>query len=122
MGGRLAESIDLEVLADSLDFYSKTTYALDIVQCMQLWAETTMYAKELLVHDGSKGQCAERVHTSIIYSLRIFVLAFELECEIVGQMATFVVASEQPESIWIPDLEGPEVQHALASQYGTQTR
>ena len=80
---------------------------------MQLGAQTAMYAEELLVHDGSQGQCAERVHACIVYFLGVLVLAFELECEVVGQMAAFVIASQQPESIRIPDLERPEIEYAL---------
>lgn len=55
-----------------------------------------MYAEKLLVHDSSQGQRAERVHACVVYSLGVLVLAFELECEVVGQMATFVIASKQP--------------------------
>ena len=80
---------------------------------MQLGAQTAMYAEELLVHDGSQGQCAERVHASIVYFLGVLVLAFELECEVVGQMSTFVIASQQPESVRIPNLERPEIEYAL---------
>ena len=97
------------MLTHLLELDLKTTYALDIVQRMQLRAETAMYAKELLVHDSGQGQCAERIHTCVVYSLGIFVLAFELECKVVGQMATFVIASEQPESVRVPDLKRPEV-------------
>ena len=32
------------------------------------------------------------------------MLAFELESEIIGQVATFVVSSKEPERIWVPDL------------------
>ena len=52
-----------------------------------------MYTEELLVHDGGQGQCAEGLHTGVINSLGVFVLAFELESEVVGQVAAFVVAS-----------------------------
>jgi hypothetical protein len=35
-----------------------------------------MYTEELLVHDGSKGQAAERLHTRVVNPLRIFVLTW----------------------------------------------
>jgi len=53
-----------------------------------------MDAQELLVHDGSKGERAERVHASFVDCLGILVLAFELERKVIRQMSTFVVPSE----------------------------
>ena len=41
------------------------------------------------------------------------MLAFELEGKVIGQMPAFMVTSKQPECIWIPDLQGPEVKYAL---------
>jgi len=61
---------------------------------MQLWTKPTMDAQELLVHDGSKGERAERVHASFVDCLGILVLAFELERKVIRQMSTFVVPSE----------------------------
>ena len=60
---------------------------------MQLGAEATMDTEELFVHDCSQRQGAKRFHTRIIYLFGIFVLAFNLEREIVCQMTTFVVTS-----------------------------
>ena len=64
-----------------------------------------MYAQELLVHDGSQWQGTEGFHASIIHFLRVFVLAFQLEGEIIGQVTAFVIASQKPKSVGIPDLE-----------------
>ena len=61
---------------------------------MQLGTETTVYAEKLLVHDGRKRQSTKGVHARVIYSFRIFVFALELEGEVIGQMAAFVVTSE----------------------------
>jgi hypothetical protein len=72
-----------------------------------------MYAQKLLVHDRSQWQGAEGIHTRVVYHLGVFVLAFEFESEIVREMATFVIASEQPKGVWVPDLERPQIQHAL---------
>jgi hypothetical protein len=41
------------------------------------------------------------------------VLALKLEGKVIGQMTAFVVAAEQPERIWVPDLERPQIKHAL---------
>ena len=34
-----------------------------------------MNTEELLVHDGSEGECAERVHAGIIQALRVLAFA-----------------------------------------------
>lgn len=41
------------------------------------------------------------------------MLAFELEGEVVGEMATFVVSPKKPKGVGIPDLERPQIQNAL---------
>ena len=89
------------------------TYALQIIECVKLGAKSSVYAQELLVHDSSEGQRTEGVHAGFVDSLGVLVLAFELECEVVGQMATFVVTAQQPKRVGIPDLERPQVQNAL---------
>lgn len=52
------------------------------------------------------------------------MFAFQLEGEVVGEMATFMVASEQKQSVGVPYLECPEIQHALkiADAYGSGGR
>jgi hypothetical protein len=72
-----------------------------------------MNTEELLVHDGSKGKRAERFHASLVHLLRVLMLAFELEGEVVGQMAAFVVATKEPQGVGIPNLQRPQIQNAL---------
>lgn len=72
-----------------------------------------MNAEELFVHDGRKGETAESLHTGVVDSFRVLVLAFKLEGEVVGKVAALMVAPEQPEGVGIPDLERPEVEDAL---------
>ena len=43
------------------------------------------------------------------------MFALKLEGEIVCQMPALVISSEQPQRIWVPYLEGPEIQDALSS-------
>lgn len=83
------------------------TYALQIIQSVELRAQPSVYTQELLVHDSSKGKGAESVHAGFVDSLGILVLAFKLECEVIGQMATFVVAAQQPKRVGVPDLQRP---------------
>ena len=63
-----------------------------------------MNAKELFIHDSRKRKRAEGFHTSFVDSLRVLMLAFELECEVVCQMPAFVVAAHQPKCVWVPYL------------------
>ena len=89
------------------------TYALQILECVELRAQSTVYTQELLVHDSGKRKRAEGVHAGLVDSLGVLVLAFKLECEVVGQMATFVITAKQPECVGVPDLQRPQVQYAL---------
>jgi hypothetical protein len=89
------------------------TYAFQVIQSVKLGAQTAVYAQELLVHDCSQGQCAERVHACFVDGLGVLVLALELECEVISQMSAFVVSAEQPERVRVPNLQRPQVENAL---------
>lgn len=78
-----------------------------------------MDTQELLVHNCSKGQAAERLHACVIYGLRVLVLAFKLKSEVIGQVATFVVTSEQPQCVGVMDLERPKVEHTFDTEIAT---
>jgi hypothetical protein len=80
---------------------------------VQLGTETTVNTQELLVHNSSEGKGAERLHASLVHGLGVFVLALQLEGEVIGQMATLVVTTHEPESVGVPDLESPEVENTL---------
>lgn len=64
---------------------------------MQLGAEATMDAEELFVHNCRQRQRTEGFQTCLIEPFTIFVLAFQLEGEVVRQVATFVITPQQPE-------------------------
>lgn len=64
-----------------------------------------MYAQELLVHNSRKWKGAERIHACVVHPLRVFVLAFKFEGEVVGQMSAFVIPTQKPQGFWIPDLK-----------------
>lgn len=51
--GWLTETIDLFSSAFAYP-QAESTHALQVVQSMELWAQTTVYAQELLVHDSSQ--------------------------------------------------------------------
>jgi hypothetical protein len=89
------------------------TYALQIVQSVQLRAQSTVNTQKLLVHNSGQGKGAERVHASLVDGLGVLVLALELKSEVISQMAALVVSAEQPERVGVPDLQRPEVKNAL---------
>jgi hypothetical protein len=71
-------------------------YTLEVFESVELRAKSTVYAEELLVHDRRQRQRTERLHTSVVDFLRVFVLALELKGKVVCQMATLMVPSQQP--------------------------
>ena len=81
-----------------------------------------MNAEELFVHDRGKGQCAEALHARVVDALGVLVLALELEGEVVGQVATLVVAAEEVQRLGIPYFERPEVQDALRRRSADSSR
>lgn len=125
LGGRFSEAINLQQLLakyyDSSMMVSclEIPYVSDVIESVEFRTETTMNTQELLVHDCSQGQAAERLHTCVIYGLRVLVLAFKLKREVVSQVATFVVTSEQPQRVGVMDLERPEVQHTFDTEIAT---
>jgi hypothetical protein len=54
----------------------ETTYVANVVQGVELGGKSSMDAEELLVHDGSEGKCAERIHAGIIHTLGILALTY----------------------------------------------
>ena len=80
---------------------------------MQLRAQPTVDAQELLVHDGSKGERTEGLHAGLVHAFRVLVLAFQLEGEVVGQVPALVISTQQPERRRIPDFQRPEIQDTL---------
>ena len=69
-----------------------------------------MYAKILLGDDRDEGQRAERFEASFPHALRVFVLALYLERGAFVIPATFMMAAEEEERVWIADFESPEVE------------
>jgi hypothetical protein len=72
------------------------TYGLDVFEGMQLGTETTVDAEELFVHNCRQRQRTEGFQACFVEPFTIFVLALQLEGEVVGQMATFVITPQQP--------------------------
>ena len=66
-------------------------YTLQVLQRMEFWTKPSVYTQELLIHDGGKRERTERIHASFVNLLRVLVLAFQLEGEIVCKMTALMV-------------------------------
>lgn len=99
---------------------SEAVDGLDVFQGMQLRTEAAVNAEELLVHDRRQRESTEGLHAGFVNSFGVLVLALEFKGEVICQMATLVVAPKQPQGVWIPDLESPQIQNALKSQLAQQ--
>lgn len=75
-----------------------------------------MDAQELLVHDCGKGKSAERVHAGLVDLLGVLVLALKLKSKVISQMSALVISAKEPECVWIPDLQRPEVEHTFDTE------
>ena len=53
-----------------------TEYLSYVIKRVNFWRKTSMYAKELLVHDGGQRQAVEGFHASIINTLGVLDLAY----------------------------------------------
>ncbi len=93
-----------------------TTYCFEVIKSMKLRAEATVNAEELLVHNSSQRQAAEGLDAGVVNSLGVCVPTFQLEGEVVCQVAAFVIAPEEPERVWVMDLERPQVEHAFDAE------
>lgn len=78
-----------------------------------------MNAEELLVHDSGERKGAEGLHAGLVHDLGVLVLALELEGEVVGQVATLVVSSQQPEGLGVVNLQTPKVEDTLYAEVTT---
>jgi hypothetical protein len=50
------------------------TYVANVIQGVEFGRQPTMNAEKLLVHDGSKGECAERVHAGLVQAFGVLTL------------------------------------------------
>lgn len=75
-----------------------------------------MNAQELLVHNSGQREATEGLHTGFVDGLGVLVLALQLESEIIGQVATLVVPTQQPEGLGIVYLQRPQVEDAFDTE------
>ena len=73
--------------------YLKPVDLLNVIDGVYFRRETSVHAKELLIHEGGQGEAIESVHAGIVDAFRVFNLALGFEGEIFAEMATLVVAA-----------------------------
>ena len=83
------------------------THFTNVIKGVQFGRQPAVYAEELFVHDCGKRKGAERLEARFVDALGILALTFELECEVVGQMAALVVPTKEEERVWVPNFERP---------------
>jgi len=76
----------------------------NVIESVEFGRKPPMDPEELLVHDGSEGKGAERVHTGITQAFGVLSLTLKLEIEVLSQVSGFMIASQKVECIGIPDL------------------
>lgn len=113
VGRRLPKAINLRKVSVGPPVRQTISYRLDILEGVQFWTQAPVDTEELLVHDRRQRQRTEGFYTSLVDLLAVFVLAFELEGEIICEMPALVVPSQKPQRVRVPNLQGPEVQNAL---------
>lgn len=86
---------------------------------MELGAQATVNAEELLVHDSGERKGAEGLHAGLVHDLGVLVLALELEGEVISQVTTLVVSSQQPEGLGVVNLQTPQVEDTLYTEVAT---
>ena len=78
-----------------------------------------MDAEELFVHNRDQRKSIKSVHALVVNFLVVLDDAFLAEGEMLGQMAAFVIASEEEDRIRVADLEAPEIKHTLDGRIST---
>ena len=96
VGGSRKRSIYVCKLFDIENAGGTYTYSLDIFEGMQFGAEAAVDAEELFVHNRRQRQRTEGFQTCLVDPFTIFVLALQLEGEVVRQVATFMITPQQP--------------------------
>ena len=67
-----------------------------------------MDAQKLIVYDGREGEVVEQLHHEVIDFLVVFSEAFCSEVEEGGELPAFVVAPEEVDCVFEPNLEGED--------------
>lgn len=93
--------------------------ALDLLHGLEIRAETSVHAEDLLVDDGSNREAVEAVCESFPEADVVTTLAFVVETVDSVDGGTLVVATEEEEVLRVLDLEGEEEADGLKTLLST---
>lgn len=86
-----------------------TVEGSDVIQRINAWGETSVKAEDLIIDQGSEGEVIEEVG-EVFPDIRIAILPEALIVEAIdlSDLAGFVVATEDCDSLGVSDFEGNE--------------
>lgn len=78
----------------------------NLVEGLDVWAQTAMYTKDLTFHDCPDAQIIEYFHL-VLPSVRVAILPHALIIEAIdaADLSGFMIAPEQGDVAWIPNLQ-----------------
>jgi len=86
----------------------------DVVQCVDAGGETTVQAEYLVVDKSGEREVIEEIGEVLPdVGVAVFAEAFVVEAVDLGDLAGFVVAAEDGDTLGIADFEGDEEGHGL---------
>ena len=69
-------------------------YLFNVIKIVDFRRESSMNTQELLVHKRGEWQTVEGLHARVVHALSVLDFTLLFECEVFGQMATFVVPAK----------------------------
>ncbi len=86
-----------------------TVKSSDVVKCVYAWRETSVEAEDLVVDKGSEGKVVEKICEILPY-VRVAILSktFVIKAVDLGDLARFVISTENRDALRITDFEGNE--------------
>jgi hypothetical protein len=89
--------------------FLNTVKRSDIVKGIYAWREASMQTEDLVVDKGGEGQVVEEICEILPYiCVAVFSKTFVIESVDLGDLAGFVVATENGNALRITDFEGNE--------------
>jgi hypothetical protein len=79
----------------------------DVVKGINARGETSVEAEDLIVDKGGEGQVVEKIREIFPHiGVAIFSETLVVESVDLGNLARFVISSEDGDSLWVADFEG----------------
>lgn len=85
-------------------YIGRAHYTTDLLHGVEIWTETAVHGKDLLVDDSSNWQAIEAISKGLPKLDIIPSLAFVVESIDTVDRSTFVITTENEEVFWVFDL------------------